>query len=60
MNDKTGELVLTEAPTGGCSFCLAVSRDLSGTDPTADDRASSGGAVLRRPTPPARLETSSA
>ena len=44
-----GELVLTETPDGGCSFCLAVSRDLKPTE-DADTLRSNGG-VLRRPQP---------
>jgi signal transduction histidine kinase len=44
-----GELVLTETPGGGCSFCLAVSRDLHNTAPEADARPSAAGGVLRRP-----------
>jgi signal transduction histidine kinase len=44
-----GELVLTETPGGGCSFCLAVSRDLEATEDT--DGRSAGGGVLRRPKP---------
>jgi len=55
-----GELVLTDAPSGGCSFCLAVSRDLTSSEPTIDDRSSNGGSVLRRPTAPARLEAAPA
>lgn len=44
-----GELVLTETPGGGCSFCLAVSRDLRSTvDDTASTPVAAGG-VLRRP-----------
>ena len=44
-----GELVLTETPGGGCSFCLAVSRDLKSTVDEADLRPSAVGGVLRRP-----------
>ncbi|HEV3226809.1 MAG TPA: HAMP domain-containing sensor histidine kinase [Acidimicrobiales bacterium] len=44
-----GELVLTETPGGGCSFCLAVSRDLSSTVEAADAPPSAAGGVLRRP-----------
>jgi K+-sensing histidine kinase KdpD len=45
-----GELVLTEAPGGGCSFCLAVSRDLSaGENELLERPAQSTGGVLRRP-----------
>jgi signal transduction histidine kinase len=46
-----GELVLTEAPGGGCSFCLAVSRDLRSTTEATDPSVGKGGAVLRRPVP---------
>ena len=42
-----GELVLTETPRGGCSFCLAVSRDLQPSTPEDAARPASG--VLRRP-----------
>ncbi|MEY2403050.1 MAG: hypothetical protein QOD38_601 [Acidimicrobiaceae bacterium] len=52
-----GELVLTETPGGGCSFCLAVSRDLQNTVAEADARPSAAGGVLRRP---AELEVVSA
>jgi signal transduction histidine kinase len=44
-----GELVLTETPGGGCSFCLAVSRNLHTTAPESEVRAAAGGGVLRRP-----------
>lgn len=44
-----GELILTETPGGGCSFCLAVSRDLQATEESDDLRP--GGGVLRRPKP---------
>src|SRR5260221_409538 len=44
-----GELVLTETPGGGCSFCLAVSRDLQSTATESDARPSATGGVLRRP-----------
>jgi signal transduction histidine kinase len=46
-----GELVLTEAPGGGCSFCLAVSRDLRSTDAPTEVRPSKSAGVLRRPKP---------
>ena len=52
-----GELVLTETPGGGCSFCLAVSRELQATD-DSDARRGGGGGVLRRPDRP--TETSAA
>ena len=44
-----GELVLTETPGGGCSFCLAVDRDLPGgeTDDTPTQEPANG--VMRRP-----------
>ncbi len=44
-----GELVLTETPGGGCSFCLAVSRDLKPTVDDTDVRPTGSGGVLRRP-----------
>jgi signal transduction histidine kinase len=44
-----GELVLTETPGGGSSFCLAVSRDLQRSAEEADVRPSVAGGVLRRP-----------
>jgi signal transduction histidine kinase len=44
-----GELVLTETPGGGSSFCLAVSRDLQNLVPETDVRAVAVGGVLRRP-----------
>jgi signal transduction histidine kinase len=44
-----GELVLTERLGGGCSFCLAVSRDLKSTADDTDARPSAAGGVLRRP-----------
>jgi signal transduction histidine kinase len=44
-----GELVLTDTPGGGCSFCLAVSRDLHNTAVEAEVRPSAAGGVLRRP-----------
>jgi len=45
-----GELVLTETPGGGSSFCLAVSRDLQNNMLDGDDpRPSAAGGVLRRP-----------
>jgi signal transduction histidine kinase len=44
-----GELVLTETPGGGSSFCLAVSRDLQPSEEAADVRPSAAGGVLRRP-----------
>ena len=47
-----GELVLTETPGGGCSFCLAVSRDLQPSNPE-DATRGAGGGVLRRPERPA-------
>jgi signal transduction histidine kinase len=46
-----GELVLTETPGGGSSFCLAVNRNLrTATEETAVRPAAAGG-VLRRPAP---------
>jgi signal transduction histidine kinase len=45
-----GELVLTETPGGGCSFCLAVSRDLQNTANEIEARPSASSGVLRRPT----------
>jgi K+-sensing histidine kinase KdpD len=45
-----GELVLTETPGGGCSFCLAVSRDLQNTASEAPVRPATAAGVLRRPT----------
>jgi two-component system sensor histidine kinase KdpD len=45
-----GELVLTESPSGGCSFCLAVSRDLKSTAGDSDARSSSAGGGLWQPT----------
>jgi signal transduction histidine kinase len=45
-----GELVLTQTPGGGCSFCLAVSRDLQNTTEGPDQRPSATGGVMRRPT----------
>jgi signal transduction histidine kinase len=44
-----GELVLTETPGGGCSFCLAVSRTLKNTTEEIGVRPSTSGGVLRRP-----------
>jgi signal transduction histidine kinase len=44
-----GELVLTETPGGGCSFCVAVSRELVGTDAAETPRPAVAGGVLRRP-----------
>jgi signal transduction histidine kinase len=44
-----GELVLTEAAGGGCSFCLAVSRDLTTEDAGESPRPAPAGGVLRRP-----------
>ena len=51
-----GELVLTETPGGGCSFCLAVSRDLKATD-EGDASRTGGGGVLRRPDRPSESPT---
>ncbi|MEY2423287.1 MAG: hypothetical protein QOI95_3354 [Acidimicrobiaceae bacterium] len=45
-----GELVLTETPGGGSSFCLAVSRTLQNTDEKTEVRPAVAGGVLRRPT----------
>ena len=42
-----GELVLTETPGGGSSFCLAVSRDLRASE--EGDQLRAAGGVLRRP-----------
>src|SRR5260221_9309257 len=44
-----GELVLTETPGGGCSFCLAVSRTLKNTTAEVAVRPATAGGVLRRP-----------
>jgi len=44
-----GELVLTETPGGGCSFCLAVSRDLQNTASKTEVRPATAAGVLRRP-----------
>jgi signal transduction histidine kinase len=41
-----GELVLTETPGGGCTFCLAIARQLDGD---VEGRPQNG-AVMRRPT----------
>jgi signal transduction histidine kinase len=49
-----GELVLTDTPGGGASFCLAVDRDLpvpADQPPEPDGEPASGG-VLRRPSNP--------
>jgi len=43
-----GELVLSEAPGGGCSFCLVVSRDLQSTAPP-EAKLPPGNKVMRRP-----------
>jgi K+-sensing histidine kinase KdpD len=43
-----GELVLSEAPGGGCSFCLVVSRNLQSSE-TPEARPASGGKLMRRP-----------
>jgi len=48
-----GELVLTETPGGGCTFCLAVTRDLPAPEAPIEPEAASGpGGVLRRPAAP--------
>ena len=44
-----GELVLTEAAGGGCSFCLAVSRDLHTENASPSGPPPASGGVLRRP-----------
>jgi signal transduction histidine kinase len=46
-----GELVFTETPGGGSSFCLAVSRNLQTTAEEAPVRPAAAGGVLRRPAP---------
>jgi signal transduction histidine kinase len=43
-----GDLVLTETPGGGCSFCLAVKRELLPPADEPEERAPSSG-LLRRP-----------
>jgi signal transduction histidine kinase len=44
-----GDLVLTETPGGGCSFCLAVKRELLLPDGEVDRGLPANG-LLRRPT----------